>query len=206
VASLQEELKKATLLRTNLEEQIRHLDVQVQNRDREIKRMQARLEVGEGNAEKISTEYALETNSKKIEKLNSNIDYLTKENMNLEDTVKNMKKELSRTEHLRTENSNLQLTIQELTRKNEDLRGTLKNTEKILEKSRESKNLAETEIADRKDKKISLLEQEVMDLEGRVSELRAENTKLRSESNFASTLPLIYSFLPIYHSTKYLSI
>ena len=182
---MREELKNASATKATFEEKIRQLEIQVGNRDREVKRLQAKMDVGDVTTEKLSTEYSLRTNSEKIERLNSQIDFLTKENFGLEDMMKDMKKDMSRTDHVRTQNRELEGRVKEMLRENEDLRATIQNSEKILEKTRRTKALAESEIVESKNKEIDVLENEIGRLTNTLDILSSENSKLKMQSSHA---------------------
>jgi len=193
VNNLKDELKESVNIQAELAEKIRHMENQLNNRDREIKRLQARIDVGDLSLEKISTEYALKTNSENINKLNSQIDYLTKENTSLETTLKGLKTELSRTEHLRTLNSRLEESVKNLTQKQEELTQTIKNKDRVLEKSHNTKKEAEKELKDRHNSRMKTLEKEKLELSKKFETLVLENSQFKLDATLAGQTLAAYN-------------
>ena len=190
VNTLKDELKLTSEVRASLEDGIKQLEIQVMNRDVEIKRLQAKLDVGGGD-QKLSIEHGTKANAEKINRLNAQIDYLTRENNNLEEMSKGLQKDLSRSGHLKNHNSTLESKLKDYSQKNDELRATLKNKDRVLDKMRDSKALAESEFIEKKDQQIQALENEVVRLSKDLDDAIEDNSKLRLESNQAGTSNII---------------
>lgn len=82
---LKEEVRASQDIQSQLEDKIGHLEIQVRNRDKEIDRLQTKLDVTGLNTEKIANDFNLKSAQEKIDKLNSQIDFLSRQNFSLED-------------------------------------------------------------------------------------------------------------------------
>lgn len=70
--------------RAVLEEKLNHCNLLIKNRDSEIGRLQAKLDMGTINVDKMSSDFELEQQVEKADRLNHQLDFLTKENTRLE--------------------------------------------------------------------------------------------------------------------------
>ena len=170
-----------------LNQKLQHLELQVKNRDKEIDRLQSKLDVTGLNTDKIANDFNLKSAQEKIEKLNSQIDFLSRQNFSLEDQSKTMKKDLSRTDNLRSENRNLNELVNELKQKVEDLRVSLKESERTIERVKASKNIEMDNIVEAKNKNLDDLKSQVNTLRENIAELEQENRLLKEKSSNAGT-------------------
>lgn len=96
----------------------------------------------------------------KAERLNQQIDFLNKENMKLEDQVKQMSIELKKSENMRTENRNQLSQINDLQFKLEQAKQGLMNTDFRVERVKDdlgTKHKQELQAAQAKNKQLEEL-------------------------------------------------
>ncbi|KRW99962.1 hypothetical protein PPERSA_12638 [Pseudocohnilembus persalinus] len=110
-----------------LEEQLKHHDLMIANRDSEIKRLQGRLDLGSVNMDKLSDNFQISSLNEKIERLNHQIDFLTKENEKLERDNNSQKSELTRTKTMRDDNAELQRQLYDMNQKLQHAKYDLQN-------------------------------------------------------------------------------
>jgi len=172
------------------------LELQIVNRDKEIERLHARLDVQPTNMEKLTTEYQIKSAQEKIERLNAQIDFLSRENFSMEDEIKKMKKELSRTDHLRDEINALNATIEDLKKKNDELRKTIREKDTALERVRTQVDLEAHNLLESKTKALEAKTRELQELQERVDSLISENKDLKDKAAQAGQT------LSAYHADK----
>ena len=149
------------------------------------------------NVEKLSNEYHLKSHQERIEKLNSQIDFLNKENFTLEDDLKKAKRDLSRTDHVRDENTSLSSKIRNLQTQNEQLQEVAEQTEKALDRLRGKRIQEDNDLIAQKNDDIEKLRQKVKELTDVLDTVESENIHLKGNSNQASTSPPPSSFLTL---------
>ena len=126
-----------------------------------------------------------------MERLNSQIDFLTKENQNLEDDLKTAKRELSRTDTLRGENHKLTTQLHELTSKMEHHKTHRQDQDHKVDKIRQDYESEVRELHhDIQELKSELANKDgsVQNLKRNIESLLEENEKLRDEAKSADKL------------------
>ena len=174
--------------KNSVQEKLNYFELQVSNRDKEITRLQAKIDINGINLEKVAYDYSIKTSEEKIERLSNQIDYLSKENENLENEFKNYKYESSKTEKMRFENQNYSNVIKELKAKNEELKDKLANSEKSVEGYRKEKLNEERELIERKNRELEELNDEIQALKNKIEILTLENRTFKDNSAKAGTL------------------
>ena len=164
---------------------MKYFELQVSNRDKEITRLQVKLDVTGTNLEKISCDYSIKSSEEKIERLLHQVDYLSKENENLENEMKNLKHELSRTEKMRSENQSHSNVIKELVAKNHELKEKVANAEESIGEYRKEKLNEESELVEGKNRELKKLKEEIHSLNSKIETLVLENRTYKDTSNKA---------------------
>ena len=96
---MKEEKQKIESVRNLLQEKIYSLEAAVSSRDAEIRRLHANFDQGD-NVDKITNEYTDKTKQDKIDFLNGQVDFLNKQNFDLENTVKELTSKVQRSSGL----------------------------------------------------------------------------------------------------------
>lgn len=122
----------------------------------------------------------------RIEKLNAQIDFLNKENFNLEDDLKKAKRDLHKTDDVRSDNSRLTDTIKDLRAQNERLKESVEQSETILERLRGKRLREDNELIEQKNRETEELRAKVKDLTNILEKAETENMRLKGTSNQAS--------------------
>jgi len=135
-------MKSLNLEKTVYDEKIRYLEQGTMNRDKEIQRLQSKLELTLpcDNMEKMAFNFENKQFNEKIMRLEHQIDFLTKENQGLGQENKNMKRDYARTELIKQEllgktqeNEDL---LREIKGNEEKYKGKIEDIEKEMEKAK----------------------------------------------------------------------
>ncbi|KAK2907591.1 centrosomal protein of 135 kDa isoform X1 [Channa argus] len=169
IHELQENIIKVKLDLENAQEHIKHLNIQVQERDKEIERLNRALHGGRPH-DVISLEAQNVSNEKLISHLNLQIEYLQETNRTLEETVQGLQKKKidSSTEVANLSLKNLEL-CEELTQIDDLAKKLEMDKERVLE-------TADLELQESK-KEIQRQQKIIEDLEDIITKIRREQTE-----------------------------
>ncbi|KAK2835857.1 hypothetical protein Q5P01_016341 [Channa striata] len=169
IHELQEDVIKVKLDLENAQEHIKHLNIQVEERDKEIERLNRSLHGGRPN-DVISLEAKNISNEKLISHLNLQIEYLQETNRKLEETVEGLqrKKIDASTEVANLSLKNLEL-CEELTQIDDLAKRLEMDKDRVLE-------TADMELQESK-KEIQRQQKIIEDLEDIITKTRREQTE-----------------------------
>uniref|UniRef100_A0A669EMD0 Centrosomal protein 135 n=1 Tax=Oreochromis niloticus TaxID=8128 RepID=A0A669EMD0_ORENI len=176
IQELQEGVVKLKLDLENAQEVAKHLNTQVEERDKEIDRLNGALHGGRPH-DIISLEAQNISNEKLIAHLNLQIDYLQETNRTLEQKIDGLqqKKKDASTEVASLSLKNLEL-CEELTHIDDLAKRMEMDKERVLE-------TADMELQETK-KEIQRQQKMIEDLEGIITKTRRSNIPFQSESDF----------------------
>jgi hypothetical protein len=126
------------------EARIKELELMVIQRDKEISRLNT-LYMGADNLDKMNIDFIEKENSETISKLNSQLDYINKENNKLHQQIANLRVKNKGNTGMYHENKKVVDRIEDLKKKYDDLRRIHESSEKVIQvlKDREDE-LAQT--------------------------------------------------------------
>ncbi|EAR82394.1 hypothetical protein TTHERM_01164140 (macronuclear) [Tetrahymena thermophila SB210] len=195
IEELQRELRGQEEKNVLLNEKIKHMQIQIQNRESEITRLQSKIDIGSLNVDKLSKDYQIEQQVEKVERLNHQIDFLTKENHQMDTELKNLKSDLKRIQMIKEENRNLSDKVY-------DLNQSLESARRIIE----SHDAKRKQIEDLYKNQLQKLEEKLKnndaskeefdnqykDLEDEIKRLQQENEQLKQEASRADQVVNAY--------------
>jgi chromosome segregation ATPase len=132
VLSLQQTIKKLQNDKMELEEMVELQDKNIQQRDREISRLND-LNIGAKNIDKVSQEYNTEMTRANMEKLNCQIDFLNQENQRLEREVKEKDQIINTSEKYKQDRMAMSQKFTELQKENKRLLGDISQMETVIQ-------------------------------------------------------------------------
>lgn len=177
-----DDIKRLEETNKNLLNKIEFMQNQISQREQEIKRISSNYSVID-NMEELRMKYQTDTYKSQIEKLNSQIDFLNKENQEKEEILKgfnNLKnfEDLKKNEkifaRLKKENDNLKKEIQEATNNQNENTNNNNNTTS----SNENTNYVKENLSLKKE--ISILQQKLQELKSNAENLLIENDNLKN--------------------------
>ncbi|CAL1592976.1 unnamed protein product [Knipowitschia caucasica] len=180
IHELQEDIIKLKLDLENCHETIRHINIQVEERDKEINRLNHMLHGGRPH-DVISLEAQNVSNEKMIAHLNLQIEYLQETNRTLEQKVQGLQQ---RKKHASSEVADLSLKnlelCEELTHIDDLAKKLEKDKDRVLETAEQELQDSKKEIL-RQQKMIGDLEDIITKLRSKQSETDFEKDRLRDE-------------------------
>lgn len=153
VQIITKELNLYRQFKDEAEERIRELESMVQQRDKEISRLN-NLYMGADNLDKMNIDFIEKDNSETISKLNAQLDYINKENNKLHQVISDLRIKNKGNTGMYYENLKVVDRIEALKKKNDDLRRINENSEKVIETLKER----ETELSQKLSQKYILKE------------------------------------------------
>jgi centrosomal protein CEP135 len=136
VQIITKELSLYRQFKDEAEERIRELESMVQQRDREISRLN-NLYMGADNLDKMNIDFIEKDNSETISKLNAQLDYINKENNKLHQVIGDLRIKNKGNAGMYYENRKVVDRIEALKKKNDDLRRINENSEKVIQTLKE---------------------------------------------------------------------
>ena len=100
--------------------------------------------------------------------------------------MKKHKRDLTRTDHVRTENAQLNDTLRDLRLQNEGLREAVQQGETIIERLKGKRLREDNEVVEQKNQEIEELRNKVKELVNVLDKIEGENNRLKSTYNQAS--------------------
>lgn len=131
VQVMTKELNAYKQFKTDAEDRIKELETMVQERDREINRLNS-LYMGADNLDKMHIEFTEKENSNTISKLNAQLDYINKENNRLHKTIDDLRIKNKGNTGMYFENRKVCDRNESLKKTNDDLRRRLEDAQKTI--------------------------------------------------------------------------
>ena len=142
---LQEALESVQGVQEESQTRVAALVTQVENRDKELKRLTDLLE-DFPNMEKLTHSYIVTDSKDSVSNMNSKMDYLNNENTRLDSELTDANTKLDRVQYMFSENNQLQIEVQELKVKNSKLKTRIANLE-VVEQQLDEFNLRDLNIS-----------------------------------------------------------
>ena len=118
------------------EQRIKELETMVNERDKEVSRLNV-LYMGADNIDKMNIDFIEKENAETISKLNSQLDYINKENNRLHQTISDLRCKNKGNTGMYYENRKVVDRIEALKKKYDDLRHVSDSSEKVIQQLKE---------------------------------------------------------------------
>ena len=181
ISVLNGEIRKLKNNKSELEDMLRLQNEKLEARDREIQRL-SKAHIEEPQVNKITQEYTLESANNRIQKLNSQIDFLNKENQRLNEMIEEKDEVIHTSEKFKLDRMTLSQKYSDLQKENKALQSTIEYFESTI-KELQDKIEANNEMMIRKQlvplSELSKERQKQDDLEDKIKQLENEIRQYR---------------------------
>jgi centrosomal protein CEP135 len=193
VQIMSKELSVYRQFKDEAESRIKDLEGMIYQRDTEITRLN-NLYMGADNLDKMNIEFIEKENSDTIAKLNSQLDYINKENNRLQQIISDLKCKNKGNTGMYLENKKVVSRIEVLKKENDELRRVFENAQKIIESQNEKENALTTSLLQKHipkekfDESLKTIECQQMDIEKlkKIIEIKDNQKKLETHIKIAS--------------------